>query len=667
MTKITNFFNKNQKKFLWFFIIFYFIAFSLICIWKYYQFGYNGLDLAIFNQVFYNSAQGNLFQFTIHPGLYLGDHFALIIPLLLPFYLPFQHPINLLILQSLILALSAWPIFLIAKNVLSAKVWPLIIALAWLLNPFVHNINLFEFHLLPFAIFFLLFTFYFYQKKNFLAFLLFGVLALLVREDVSLVFFMFSILALFERRKLKWILAPALVSILWFLMAIKFTSYFTPSGNYKFLYYYSWLGQSPSEMFINFFAYPLNTLKHVFSFNNILFTLTMLLPFTFLNLIKSRYLLLALPIFLQIILGGSSNSTIALKLHYTSLFLPALFISLIYGLKQLLSPDNNKRHLIFLNKYKKLVIIILTVATVYTCLTLGPVVPLVKAIANADNLQEFNQLRSEFVKTISKNESLVATYDFLTPLSGREKVYSHHYTFIGKMQFTDINYQPPEDVETFLVNYDDLLTYAVQFPNSSQWQAYYKEGDNNLRKLIQERNLKVNKIADSYVLLTKNGNPDINLFQKEKQFSNIKNKQITNIDNKIEFLGWSPITNYSLPITHYQLLPISLYFKALNELDENYQLKLSVKNKNGQIVHSKLYPLAYGLYPTSDWQTNEVIKINYWFLMPEKLPKDDYIIELELLSYKGYLTLDGIRSTVIKITKEEVLKPSIQLTNYFHH
>ena len=56
----------NQKKVLWWAIFLYFIVFSVICIWKYYHFGYNGLDLAIFNQVFYNSAHGHLFDFTIH-------------------------------------------------------------------------------------------------------------------------------------------------------------------------------------------------------------------------------------------------------------------------------------------------------------------------------------------------------------------------------------------------------------------------------------------------------------------------------------------------------------------------------------------------------------------------------------------------------------------------
>jgi hypothetical protein len=112
------------------------------------------------------------------------------------------------------------------------------------------------------------------------------------------------------------------------------------------------------------------------------------------------------------------------------------------------------------------------------------------------------------------------------------------------------------------------------------------------------------------------------------------------------------------------LLPVALYFQAREKIEDNYQLILKVKNKNGRIVHQKMYPLAYGLYPTSEWQTDEVVKVNYWFLIPEEIKAGDYQIELELAKYKGYLTLDGYRSAVMKITDQESLKPAIELTDY---
>ena len=82
MEKLKSFLEKNAGKLLVSAIILYFITFSLICLWKYYNFQYDLLDLAIINQVFLNSAGGDLFASSIHPPSYLGDHFTPILILL---------------------------------------------------------------------------------------------------------------------------------------------------------------------------------------------------------------------------------------------------------------------------------------------------------------------------------------------------------------------------------------------------------------------------------------------------------------------------------------------------------------------------------------------------------------------------------------------------------
>lgn len=683
MKKLVLFLEKHPIKILAWAIVTYFVLFSAICIWKYFQFGYNGLDLAIINQVFYNSSQGNLFYFTIHPNSYLGDHFALIMLLLLPFYFLFQHPVSLLIFQSLILALSAWPIYLIARKVLKNP-WPLAVALLWLFNPFVQNINLFEFHFLPFAIFFLLFAFHFYQKKHFGYFLLFMLLSLLVREDVALVTFFFGLLAWIEKRDQKWIFWPLIISAGWFLMAVQIISRFAPQGSYKFLYYYSWLGSSFGAMVTNFFIHPLNTLKHIFSANNLLFTAVLLLPFGYLTLLRPKYLLLGLFIFLEIVLGGSTNSIIVLKLHYTALFLPVLFIALIYALELLKQTNAKNRALRWLQDNRTLPYLILIIGTAYGFLTVGPITGTMKKMVRPTYTTEVRQLKQEFFQSVPPKNSTVGTYEYLTYLSSRPRVYGLNYAFVGKKQFSDLDYELPGDVETMLLDFDDFLTFGVQFPNSKQWREYYRYGDDNLRKLIEERDFKVSKITDTLVMMERFNDLGVDLYQTAERFYDIKNVQDTFFDNGLRFIGWTPLSvdyyplmvNEEIPedqgqITDFvskrsadHLLPVALYFQAREKIEDNYQLILKVKNKNGRIVHQKMYPLAYGLYPTSEWQTDEVVKVNYWFLIPEEIKAGDYQIELELAKYKGYLTLDGYRSAVMKITDQESLKPAIELTDY---
>src|SRR3989344_7812119 len=82
-------------------IALYCALFIFLTLWKYYHFYYDNLDLAIFNNVFFNTLRGNFFAATIHPPTYLGDHFSPFIFLLIPFYALKPGPEILLILETL--------------------------------------------------------------------------------------------------------------------------------------------------------------------------------------------------------------------------------------------------------------------------------------------------------------------------------------------------------------------------------------------------------------------------------------------------------------------------------------------------------------------------------------------------------------------------------------
>jgi len=640
MKRLMEYLNRHDKQLLWLFIISYFLIFSTITIWKYFHLGYNSLDLAIFNQVFFNSSHGDLWQMTIHPNLYLGDHFALIIPLLVPIYSLFRNPLNLLIMQTAILALTTLPIFLIAKKIL-AKPWPLVIALIWLLSPYVQNINLFEFHLLPLATFLVFWTFYFYQIKKFGLFLTLACLSLLVREDVALTIFMFSILALIDKRSLKWKAWPSLISTIYFIIALKFISFFTPTGSYKFIKYYAWLGDSLSEMMINFFSQPLNTLGHILALHNIVFTLALLMPLAFVSLFRPKYLLISLLVYTQFILGP--NPTIVLQMHYTSLLLPGIFIAFIFGLQAIF--DGKIK---WLSKYKELSILILALAVIYSFVTMGPILGIFEKTKQSDYAKEVLELKKELLSEVGDDKSLAATYEFLTPLSGRPKIYSLHYAFMGQKQLSNLGYGLPADLDMLVVDFNDFLVYQSQLDYATKRELYLA-GDDRLRKIIKDHSLRLTRIIDTLAIFEKNGNQNIELYQTASQFDDIKNSNQVRLEG-IEFLGWSNASKKE----NNNILPISLYFKAQAKLDRDYQIKLIIKDGQKKIIHQKFYPLAYGLYPGHEWQAGEKIKINYWFLMPKKLPLGSQL-ELSLVNLNSYTALDRLRTTILKIKEKEDL------------
>jgi len=525
---------KNANLILIIAIISYILIFILLSIWKYYNYYYDLLDLAIINQVFFNSAQGNLFASTIHPPSYLGDHFTPILLFLLPVYYIFQSPITLLILQSFFLGLAAWPIFLIAKNILG-KTWAIFFALIFLFNPLVANINLFEFHFIPLAIFLILWAIYFYQKEKFFTFLLFIILSLLVREDVSLVIFMFGFLALLDRKKLKWIISPMLISTFYFLIALKITSLFGAAGQYKFMVYYSWLGNSWSEFFINFFLRFDKVLLHLIKIGNLEMILGLLLPFIFLPILRPKYLILSFLILIQFILGLPGGSGIVIKTHYASLFIPALIVASIYAIETFQTKKFKTKWLKFLQHEKPLAIILLVAGIIYTTITIGPFIGVVNKISSQGLVSKKSKILNEYISKVDDYSSVVASYNMLAPLSSRNNIHSLHYTYLGHLQFSKNKYIITSPVDYIVADLSDFFEYYLQYSQNPDENLI----PDNFLELIHSNNLGLVEIKDGVVLYKRDAKNIFQLYHIHPQMPSIDNKKNIEINEDIEFLGYN--------------------------------------------------------------------------------------------------------------------------------
>lgn len=590
-----------------------------ICLFKYYTFQYNGLDLAIYNQVFYNSSFGRLFEFSIHPTSYLGDHFELIIFFLLPFYTVVKHPLTLLFLQACFLGFSAIPLYLIAKNHLTPKV-ALMAILLYLFNPLTFNIPLYEFHILAIAPFFLFWTFYFFDRNKFWPFFVFCCLSLLIREDVSFFIFMFSPLALLDKKSLKWILTPAVLAAFYFLTLLQIAPYVSALHSYKFLVYYYWLGNTPWEIFINFFLKFPMVLQHTLTFDNFELVFGFFMVFLFIPLVRAKYLLLSLGTFMQMILGSFATGA-HIKSHYGTIFLIAFTLAAIFSLKAL--AENKKIHKINL-QYRGLLPIIFICCLIYILLAFGPFFTFAKTLAITD----YNQvkLKADFIRQIPANASLIAPYDLIANLSSRPYLYGLNYAFLKRQQFNAGEFIIPEDTQYLLVNFDDFIIFDLQF--AFKYPEYYYNGAEVLNELLVKNNFKLIAIDKNLALWQKNDNQQFDLYQvyEKNKEPEIEFSKTQLLQNKIEFLGYNIEQNRT-----------SLYFKALTAVDRNYFIK----------INNHLYPLGYGLYPTSDWQPEQVISLNFYNLA--------LINNAEVISFMGGLELDNIGSIRPIFDKTEVL------------
>lgn len=469
----------HEKLALWGPLCLYIGLFSLISLWKYAIFAYNGIDLAYFSQVFWNSLHGHFFAQSIHPHLSLGDHAELVIPLLLPFYALFADPRTLLVLQTAALALAAWPLFLLAKQRLGGdRLASLFIAWSFLASPLVQNINLFEFHILPFALLPLFFMLLAYEEKRLGRFAGFAALTMLVREDVSLVVAAVSLLAWAEGRSWRWRALPLSLGAAWFAAAMQLIGRFAPDGGYKFAVYYSWLPEALGE--------PARIMKHFFTLPNFEMFLGFALPALFLPYLRPRRLLLALGPLAQILLGAPGGGSIVLETHYATLFLPGLFLAATDGLAA--APELVKKYLpeaiMVAPTRRNFLFALLGASAIYGMLSLGPLPAVARRLARPSNDAVRAAAGRKIVARIPAQSSVAAGYALLPHLASREKLYSLHYGYLGVTQFASAAYRIPDDVAFAVMDAADFSAYQAQFSKTAWSRPYAAGGEARLEPLL---------------------------------------------------------------------------------------------------------------------------------------------------------------------------------------
>lgn len=628
------------------------VFFGFLAIAKFNNFQYNGLDLAIIHQVFHNSSVGNFFQSTIHPPTYLKDHFSPILFILLPLYLIKKSASTILILQIIATVVASWPIYLIAKKYFSQGV-SLLVSCAWLFNPMVQNLMLFEFSFLPFALAFLFFAFYYFKKNIFWAFILFAVLALFVREDIALIIFMFGALAMLEKKKKIWIFAPIILAVLYFFFSMRIINFFNGNEGYKFFIYYSWLGNTWLEAVKYLVFHPWIIIIRLLSIGNIEMVLGFLLPFAFVSLLRPRYLILSLLPYAQILLGSAGPSGLVLKTQYSALFLPSLFLAFIASLKalQTMQPKNPLIKIFFKEHLGQ---IILIVAVVYSSLTLGPVIGVVqKDIFGTD--KKMNSHKTLLIKKIPVDAAVAVSYDMLSSVSGRERVYGFNYFFIGTEQFGKKEYVLPSDTEYLLMNLSDFVTYEIQYRDSPLYKNTFASGSSRVRQRIEQDGFIVTDVLDDIVLFSKNTAAKITLYEVVKNTpQDINSQESAHIGDSLDFLGWKMNTIQN------QTTPLELFWKTKQNIHDNYFIKIFFTNKEKERIYEKIYPMGSGIYPASEWKKNAIIRTNYWPYIPEKHASINMDMYLEVFAIdKGGVYLDSDLSTKNSITLQTMLSRPI--------
>ena len=314
-------------------ICFYVAFFSVVSFLKFDSFSYRDYDLAFFDQIVWNILHGSLFS-SILGIVFLGNHVQLIWFLVAPLYWVFSHPMTLLFLQSFALGLAACPLYFLAKKTLGPR-WGVLIGAIYLTYPAVAYLNLFEFHPAAFLPLFLFSTIYYFHTQRYWSFLLFLLLAVSCQENIALAALGMGFYAFCRRRSFRWVVLPIVFAVvyLWFCLRVVIPNFNEDTS--QFLALYKHLGNTPSEVILNFFKQPVSVFRFMLSEPRLFYLISLFGPLAFIPLLSPLPLLAALPLFAQHLLS-SRASQFMIQYHYTAELIPFIFVSFVFGIKTML-------------------------------------------------------------------------------------------------------------------------------------------------------------------------------------------------------------------------------------------------------------------------------------------------------------------------------------------
>ena len=625
---------KTASRILWIFISIYVLGFFLISFLKFNYLAYNDYDLAYFDQIAWNLLHGTIYS-SILGMSFLGVHVQTIWFLIAPIYAIFPHPLTLLFLQSFALGIAAYPLYLLAKQILGHR-WGLLISFIYLTYPAIGHMNLYEFHVTAFAPVFLLSMFYFFHKERFGLFMLFLFLAVFCQENVSLATFGMGFYALYRRRRLKWVIVPLLAGGIYFLLCIKVILPYFNKDTVKFSFLYSHLGDSFSQIVVNMLKHPLYVLRFMFSPPKVTFLLQLFGPICFLPFLSPGLLLSVFPLFAQHLLSSRPSQTM-IYYHYTAEIVPFIFVAFVFGIKNLLNVKKFMQHRFYLW-------IVLLFVSVGSTFLLGPhfrLPRIAQEIYRRD--AKMLEIKKNLLKKIPLDASIVATFEFLPHLTHYRELYSFHHHYMGLYSLSSRPYRLPDTVNYALLDFNDGLTFG---------SFYSPKNYKNIQELLNRGKWGVLDVKDNIVLFEKNAENKYVLYDilladpKPEHSYNVK------VKGEVEFLG------FDIKDDGRRNLHLTFYWKSLVETQKDYNIFIDLIDSSGTVVYRIFRPICYRIYPTNAWASGQLIKEEAYLTVPSYAVCGRYRLEIGFFDFASkQMSMANPKDSFGRIFLSEIVLP----------
>jgi uncharacterized membrane protein len=308
-------------------ILAYVVVFGRLTWMQQSNYGTFGFDMGIFDQGIWLLSR---FQnpFVTVRGLSLwANHVNPNVLLLVPIYWLGGGPHALYLVQTIALALGAWPVWLLARDKLEEPWSALVVAGAYLLFPSLQWTNWWHFHPEALAVTPMLFAWWFAKNRRWWRYALCVALVVACKEDAALVIVALGLLVAFRFNR-EVGLFTASIALFWLVIAVEFV---IPGGGRPlaqdpiFSDRFGTLGNTLPSIMYNAIRHPSRVLVLALQPNRLDYYRMMFVPVAGLCFL-SPAMLIALPA-LVVNVTSIYGSAYSIRFHYQALIIAAIFIA----------------------------------------------------------------------------------------------------------------------------------------------------------------------------------------------------------------------------------------------------------------------------------------------------------------------------------------------------
>lgn len=590
-------------------VLVYLLIFGILSVLRYLAFQMgdryisSGWDLAQYSQLTWNSLHGRLFENTIvfDAPLILGKTFVPLLLAFVPLYAFWSDPIVLLILQTVVLAASAMPIYWFASQRLG-RALALGFGAAFLIAPGLASINLHEFHEAPLMTFLLSYAAFFLLRRHSKGFLVCLGLALLLKEEIALIAIVLGIYILLVQRQGRLGGLVIAAGVVWSVLLLQFVIPFFRGTEFGTGFYYfssgavalggsryGYLGTSLSQILVTLVSRPDIVLPRLLMPEKIAYVLHLLVPLGLLPLLGSKVLFLALPT-LGYSLLSSLDAQYSIHYWYFAPILPFIFYAAIIGTQRVImwrAPHSSPAQLS--RKAALFTLIMIASITSYLFHSVGPLARYFQPERYA--LSQRSLRGKALINSIPPTASVATEMDWIAHLSHRRFIYE--IPFAPDYRWVD---------------------YIIADTTSGWYEAHRKIWD----MFLATDYFEIQTRQDGFIVAKRRAiEPSLQI-----RFGDAMTLRGITIPQTATLRGGTT------------LRPI-VAWRANKPITEPYTMAVQVIDARGRVWATVAGEPQAGKLPTTRWEIDQEIGDQYLIDLPPTMPAGDYRLVLAVRQSNG--------------------------------